>query len=78
MADLQIRRTTVTERSETEAKVEIWIADDEDPTAATETISLAVEVEYREHPQLRELQVIALERAQTAIGRQLRERPRGQ
>ena len=77
MADLQIRRTTVTERSETEAKVEIWISDDEDENEATEAICLSMAVEYREHPQLRELQVIALERAQTAIGRQIQKRQRG-
>ncbi len=46
MTDLKVRRTTITERSETEATVEIWISDDEDSTKATEEISISVRVKH--------------------------------
>lgn len=78
MTDLKVRRTTITERSETEATVEIWISDAEDPSEATETISLTVKIEYRNNPQLQELQVIALDRARIAIGQEIQARPSAQ
>ena len=78
MTDLKVRRTTITERSETEATVEIWISDAEDPSEATETISLTVKIEYRNNPQFQEIQVIALERARNAIGQEIHDRPSGQ
>ena len=77
MTDLKVRRTTVIERSDTEATVEILISDAEDPSESTETISLTVKIEYRNNPQLQELQVIALERARIAIAREIQARPSG-
>ncbi len=78
MTDLKVRRTTVIERSDTEATVEILISDAEDPSESTETISLTVKIEYRNNPQLQEIQVIALERARIAIGQEIHARPSGQ
>ena len=78
MTDLKVRRTTITERSETEAMVEIWISNAEDPSEATETISLTVKIEYRNNPQLQEIQVIALERARIVIGQEIQARPSAQ
>ena len=71
MTDLKVRRTTVTERSETEATVEIWIADDEDPTTATEEISISVKLKYGSNPSLAEVQAKALLRAQGVIAEQI-------
>ena len=71
MADLQIRRTTVTERSDTTATVEIWISDDENENEATEKISISVRVKYESNPPLAEVQGLALERAQAVIKRQI-------
>ena len=78
MTDLKVRRTTVIERSDTEATVEILISDAEDPSESTETISLTVKIEYRNNPQLPELQVIALERARIVIGQEIQARPSAQ
>ncbi len=78
MTDLKVRRTTIIERSDTEATVEILISDAEDPSESTETISLTVKIEYRNNPQLQELQVIALERARNAIGQEIQARPSAQ
>ena len=70
MTDLQIRRTSINERSETEATVEIWFSDDDDPAAAKEEISISVRVEYGSNPLLAEVQAKALERVQAVIGAQ--------
>ncbi len=78
MTDLKVRHTTVIEQSDTEATVEILISDAEDPSESTEKISLTVEIKYRNNPQLQEIQVIALERARTAIGQEIQARPSAQ
>ena len=78
MTDLKVRRTTVIERSDTEATVKILISDAEDPSESTETISLTVKIEHRKHPPLQELQVIALDRARTAIHQEIQDRPSAQ
>ncbi len=71
MTDLKVRRTTVTEQSETGATVEVWISDHEDPAAAKEEISILVRVEHEKIPPLAEVQAKALERAQTVIKREI-------
>ena len=71
MTDLKVRCTTITERSETEATVEIWISDDEDSTKATEEISISVRVKYEKNPLLAEVQGAALECAQTVLKREI-------
>jgi hypothetical protein len=71
MTDLQIRRTSIIERSETEATVEIWISDAEDPTVVTYQISISVKLEYTSNPSLAEVQAKALLRAQAVIAEQI-------
>ena len=71
MAEMKIQRTTITEMRDSQTHVEIVIADDLDPTIATESVTMSLTISgLPEMPYLEEVQLSALHRARDVIGEQ--------
>ena len=69
MAEMKIQRTTITEMRDSQTHVEIVIADDPEPTIATESVTIKSTIsDLPEMPYLEEVQLAALHRARDVIG----------